>query len=91
MINTSGSLTYDGNIVLSFALGVGLTIHPTYICFNLNIFGIDPWHLVDGVTLWACFLILVLFSEVTDLDIGESSSKFNSWTLSNINFLSKSS
>lgn len=90
MMMTSGSLASSGNVVLSFALGVGLTICFARICFSLTSVGIGIWRLAGGVALRVHFLILILSSKITNFDIGGSFLESDSWILLNVGFCSKS-
>lgn len=73
MMRISRSLASGGDVVLSFALGVDLTVRPAHVCFGFTVVGVGFWHLVDGVALRTCPLILILSSEITDPDVDGSS------------------
>lgn len=88
-MSTSRSSTSGGNVVLPFALGVSLTVCLACVCFDLTIVSIGFWYLTGGVALQAYPLILFSSSEVMDPDVGRSSFEFDSWTPSNVGFLSK--
>lgn len=90
MIMTSGSLASSDNVVLSFTLGISLTICFAHICFSLTSVGVGIWYLVGGVALQVHFLILILSSKIINFDIGASLSESDSWILSNVGFCSKS-
>lgn len=90
MMSTSRSLTSGGNIVLSFALGIGLTVCSSRVCFGLIVVGVCFWCLAGGITLRARLLILILSSKITDSDVGGFFLESDSWTLLNVGFLLKS-
>lgn len=88
MMSTSQSLTYDGNVVLLFVLGVGMTVCFAYVCFSLTVVGVCFSRLAGGVALQPHSLILISSSEYMDINVVGSSSDSDSWTPSNVSFLS---
>lgn len=91
MMSTFRSLTCDGNIILPSALGISFIVCPAHICFGLTVVGGDFWCLAGDVALQAHYLILILFSEITNPDVVGSSLESDSWTPSNVGLSLKSS
>lgn len=65
-MRTSKFSAFDDNVVLLIALGIGLTVFSTCVCFYLTIVSIGFWRLADGVILWTHPLILILSLKVID-------------------------
>lgn len=72
MMRTSRFLVSDDNIILPFALGVGLSICLTRMCYGLTIVSMSFWYMAGGIVLQVCLLILISFSKITDPDVSRS-------------------
>lgn len=90
VMKTFGSLASSGNIVLLFALGIGLTVFFACICFDFIVVSIGFWCMAGSIILWVRLLIFILSLKVTNLNISGLSLESDNWTLLNVSFYSKS-
>ena len=76
----------------SLTFDIGLTVYPFWVCFSLLAGSIGFWYLTgNSIVLQTCPLILILSSKMADFDEKVFFSASDSWILSKIDFLLKSS